>query len=69
MANERIIQVVKHIYPGQLSLFEIQVWSNNDNKWHMMHTCTNKASINAIVEKYYAGLEFSTIDCIHAREN
>ena len=69
MENTRKIQIVKHIYPGYLPLFEIQVFSNDKNMWVAAYTNNNQARIQTYIEKYYPGLEYSTIDCIHAREN
>ena len=69
MENTRKIQIVKHIYPGYIPLFEIQVFSNDKNIWVAAYTNNNQARIQTYIEKYYPGLEYSTIDCIHDREN
>jgi len=61
------IQIVKHIFPSYFPLYEMQVWSNDREKWIAAHTSHKQASITEFIETYYTGLDCPEINCLHDR--
>jgi hypothetical protein len=46
------LQLIEHVFPGNLSLFELQACSHIDSRWYAIHTENNLEKIKDFCNRY-----------------